>query len=162
MAGGNKGALRARLPPLPSGHHLPAIGRWMRRPPQPCPAEGVRTGQQPRRPGEDAVTHASDCGSGGLIAGAARQGGQNPAPQRGAPPGREAARSQENPSHSSFTELHRMTVVIERSWTGPLFYWEVAREAKAGFLSASGNPWRIRTYAFIAWVVDHSNRDRKQ
>lgn len=28
----------------------------------------------------------------------------------------------EDPIHRSVTELHRMRVVIERSWAGPLFY----------------------------------------
>ena len=29
----------------------------------------------------------------------------------------------QEPIHGNVTELHKMTLVIERSWTGPLFYW---------------------------------------
>lgn len=48
----------------------------------------------------------------------------------------------EDPIHRSVTELHRMRVVIERSWAGPLFYgagrapkWTVQTE-RTSLLSA--------------------------
>ena len=33
---------------------------------------------------------------------------------------------EEVPTHGSVTELHRIRMVIERSWTGPLFYWALS------------------------------------
>ena len=42
--------------------------------------------------------------------------------QQHIPQDAELGPGKEDPIHKSVTEIHRMRVVIERSWTGPLFY----------------------------------------